>query len=285
MPLSTTSELNALYNDIFADSLMALREENLMVGGGLVTPYNGTGYADRKVGVWNKSAVSIKPEGVDYANPTKMEKTLLATFSPQVRFSQYILTDEMKSTDSVDNVRNAATQELASGLAEQIDLDIMAKFASFSASKGSAGSALTIARTAAAISTLRGEKVRGARYGVLHPFQWHDLWTELGQPVVNQALLGDIANEALRSFYVSDWMACRWFISANIEPNSNDDAYGAVFTRDALAYDQREAFTLEPQRDASLKGEELNASIGYAVGILRNEAGVSILSDASEPTG
>lgn len=285
MALSTTAELNALYNEIYEDSLVALREENMMVGGGMVTLYlNGRGYADRKVGVWNSAAVSIKPEGDDYTGATEFEKSLLATFTPQVRMSQFILTDEMKQTDDVDNVRTGAVRELASAIAEQIDIDMLALFAGFSKVKGTANNPLTIAIMAAANSTLRNQKVRGQRNAVLHPYQWHDLWIELGQPVATKVLLGDVANQALMDFYVGDWMGLRFFISANIAADSNADAYGAVFTREALAYDQREAFALEAERDASRKAEELNASVGYAVGELRDVAGVAILTDVTEPT-
>lgn len=285
MAISTTAELNALYNDIYEDSLLALREENLMVGGGLVTMYlNGRGYADRKVGVWSAASVAVKPEGDDFVTGTQYSKSLAATFTPQVRMAQFVLTDEMKQTDDVDNVRTRATDELASSIAEQIDVDMLTLFSGFSSVKGSANNPLTIAIVAAAQTKLRTNKARGQRNAVLHPAHWHDLWIELGQPVATKVLLGDVANQALMDFYVGDWMGMRFFISANIPVDGNADAYSAVITREALAYDQREAFALEAERDASRKAEELNASVGYAVGELRDAAGVAILSDATEPT-
>lgn len=281
--MSTTAELNALYNDIYEDSMVVLREENLMVGGGMSTLYlNGRGYADRKVGIWNRAAVAIKPEGTDFSG-TQFEKSLEATFTPQVRMAQFMITDEMKETDDVDVVRGRATSELAGAIAEQIDIDMLALFNSLTTGKGSASNALTVTITSAAVSVLRNQKVRGTRYGVLHPYQWHDLWIELGQPAVQKALLGDVANEALRQYYVTDWIAVAWGISANVEVLTGDDAVGAVFTREAFAYDQRKGYTLETERDASALAEELNASVGYAVGILRNEAGVKLTSDVTEP--
>jgi hypothetical protein len=57
-----------------------------------------------------------------------------------------------------------------------------------------------------------------------------------------------------------------------------------VFTREAIGYDEREAFMIEPERDASRKATELNASIGYAMGVLRQESGVGIIGDATEPS-
>jgi hypothetical protein len=57
-----------------------------------------------------------------------------------------------------------------------------------------------------------------------------------------------------------------------------------MFTKEALAIDVREGMTMEPERDASKKAWELNASMGYAVGLLRGERGVKITSDVTEPT-
>lgn len=282
--ISTTDELNSLYNEIIEDSAMVLREENLMVGGGLITLFlNGTGYATRKVPIWSTASVAVKPEGVDFAAPTTFEKTQLASFTPTVKMSQFLLTDELMQTDDVDSVRAKASAELGGGLAEYVDEDVLSKFGDFTTDKGTAGTAMSITIAANAVSTLRGKKVRGQRNAVLHPYAWHDLWIELGRPATEFAFLGDVANEALREFYVVNWMSARWFVSANIAV-TNNDAVSAVFTREALAYDQREAFAVETERDASRKADEMNASIGYATGVLRDSAGIKITTDATEPS-
>lgn len=106
----------------------------------------------------------------------------------------------------------------------------------------------------------------------------------MGQPAGTYPFLGDLANQALRDFFVGSWLNSEWFTSANITIDSGDDAIGAVFNSNALGFDSREAPTLEPERDASLKGWELNMSAGYAVGELRDEWGVSLTHDATEPT-
>jgi hypothetical protein len=90
----------------------------------------------------------------------------------------------------------------------------------------------------------------------------------------------------VRNYAVTRIEGATWYTSANIAVNSSsDDAYGAVFTREALAYDSRKAFTLEQERDASLRGTEWTASMDYDTGVLRQEAGRYLLSDAAEPTG
>jgi len=60
-------------------------------------------------------------------------------------------------------------------------------------------------------------------------------------------------------------------------------AQGAIFSRDAMAFDIRRGFRLEPDRDPSLRATELNATMIYAKGGWRPTHGVILKSDASLP--
>jgi hypothetical protein len=60
-------------------------------------------------------------------------------------------------------------------------------------------------------------------------------------------------------------------------------ATGAIYERSALAYDLRRALRIEPQRDASKRATELNASIIYAAATWRPTRGVQLRTDASSP--
>ena len=286
MTVNTTAQLGGLYNSIYNQSIMVLREENLMVAGGLVTVFTGQGGATRNVPIWSKASVQAIDEGVDYSGHNTFSKTLQASFTPQERIAGYVLTDRMITTDPVESIVAQAANELGGALAEQVDVDMVSEFANFTSGKGSAGSAMSLSLVAAGIASIKTDKVRGQNSVVLHPYQWHDVWVELGQPVTNSSFLGDAANEAVRNYAVTRIEGATWYTSANIAVNSSsDDAYGAVFTREALAYDSRKAFTLEQERDASLRGTEWTASMDYDTGVLRQEAGRYLLSDAAEPTG
>lgn len=60
-------------------------------------------------------------------------------------------------------------------------------------------------------------------------------------------------------------------------------AKAGVFTRDALALDVRRGLRIEPERDASLRSTELNATMIYAKGVWRPTHGIIIEADASAP--
>lgn len=284
MAVSTTTELNSLFDNIIDDSLTVLRADNLMVAGRLVSLKSATGFADRKIPEWNTASVATKAEGADFTGHSTYEKTLAATITPAVSMSGFILTDEMISTENEGDLRARAAMELGGAIAEDVDSSLMELFASLSTTKGTAGSALALRHVAAAIAVIQNNKARGTKNVVLHPYGWHDVWVELGQPATNQAFLGETANEALREYAVTRLEGANWYASPNVSVDGADDASSAVFTQEAIVYDEREAFKMEPERDASRRAHELNASIAYGIGIQRQEAGVELLHDAVEPS-
>jgi hypothetical protein len=282
MAMSTQSDLNSLFSDIFEDARFVARENNIMTS--LVRNFQATGWMSRKLSAYPELTAQEVAEGVDYSNPATFNKTLEATLTPAEQMVQVILTDRRIDTDP-QNARQDASMEMGNAIATKVDKDLVSDFGSFTTDKGpGAGASATIAKFAAAVSVLRNALAPNPIYVVLHPYHWHAVWVELGQPATNQAFLGDVANEALRSFYVGNWINCQWFVSANIAVDASDDAVSGVFNRNALGFDLRKPFTMEPERDASLRAWELNASIGYAHGVIRDEFGVGYTADAAEPT-
>lgn len=282
MAISTVSDLNSLFNLIFEDARFVAREMNIMTQ--LVRNYSATGFMARKISEYPEITATVKAEGDDFSNPTTFDKTLQATLTPSTIMSQVILTDERMSTDP-DNARADATTELGNSIATKIDVDLVGLFPSFTTDKGDgANTTASIANAAAAVSRLRNQKAPNPINAVFHPFHWHDLWIELGQPAANFALLGDVANQALRDFFVGRWINILWFVSANIEVDASDDAVSGIFNPQALAFDSREAPNLEPERDASRRAWELNVSAAYAKGVIRDAFGVKFTADATEPS-
>ncbi|MFQ5433483.1 MAG: hypothetical protein ACE5FD_01265 [Anaerolineae bacterium] len=285
MAITKVSNLNSLYADIYERALFVARDMNLMRG--LVTVRSARGYMTRRVSTRPQLTAVAKAEGVDFANPTTFGRTAGNTFSPAVAFAQALLTDEDAQTDP-DNAVNDVSREGGLAIAAKVDTDLVGNFSSFNVDKGSSGAGLTIAKCAAGLAVMRNDSVQGPFYFVLHPYGWHDVWTELGQPASNKALLGDVANQALLDYYAGSFLGANWFVSANISADATPDAVSGVFNREALMLDIREGFTMEPERDASLKATEFNFSIGYAHGVYRDSStksyGIALTHDATEPS-
>jgi hypothetical protein len=86
----------------------------------------------------------------------------------------------------------------------------------------------------------------------------------------------------MREWFVRRVAGVDIFVSANVS-TSGSDAYSGMFSRDAIAFDLRRDFRLEPERDASARAWELNATMLYAHGVWRPAFGVTILADATTP--
>lgn len=285
MAITTTADLNSLYNQIYERALFVLRETNLMVN--LVSNYSANNFYTRNITTRPTLTVEIGTEGIDYSNAQSFGKTLVGSLTPQERIAQVVITD-IELMNDPDPTANDASQELGSAMAQKIDKDLLGVFSSFTTDVGpGAGSTATIAKVAAGISILnnRFAKTDGVINVVLHPYQWFPIWKLLGQPLANQALLGDLANQALRDYFVGNWIDARWFTSANITVDGSDDAVGGIFTQSAIAFDSRIAPYMETERDASLRATEWNMVAAYAVGLgKRPTFGLKFTADASTPS-
>jgi hypothetical protein len=72
-------------------------------------------------------------------------------------------------------------------------------------------------------------------------------------------------------------------VSASVALDGTD-AIGAMYNPAALAYDVRQAFRVEPQRDASRRGWEWNFNTDYATGLWVPNRGITLVGDATTPS-
>lgn len=283
MAITKYSDISSFVASIYERSVFVAREQNLMSN--LVSNYSARGWMTRTFSTRPQITAETVADGVDYSNATTFGKSSVGTLTPAEAIAQVILTDQDIETDPDGAVNDAAT-ELGQAIAAKIDTDLTAIFSSFSTDKGpGAGQANTIADLASGVAVVRNRMKRaGDVVAVLHPYQWHDLWVQLGQPAATYPALGELVTQALRDYYVANLLTIRIYVSSNV-PVSGTDATGGVFNQDAIALDTRRPYRLEPERDASLRGTELNATAGYAVGLgKRPTFGVKFIGDITEPT-
>ena len=283
MAITKYSDISSFVASIYERSVFVAREQNLMSN--LVSNYSARGWMTRTFSTRPQITAETVADGVDYSNATTFGKSSVGTLTPAEAIAQVILTDQDIETDPDGAVNDAAT-ELGMAIAAKIDTDLTEIFSSFSTDKGpGAGQANTIADLASGVAVVRNRMKRaGDVVAVLHPYQWHDLWVQLGQPAATYPALGELVTQALRDDYVATLLTIRVYVSSNV-PVSGTDATGGVFNQDAIALDTRRPYRLEPERDASLRGTELNATAGYAVGLgKRPTFGVKFIGDITEPT-
>lgn len=283
MAITKYSDISSFVAAIYERSVFVAREMNLMSN--LVSNYSAQGWMTRTFSTRPQITAETVADGVDYSNPTTFGKSAVGTLTPAEAIAQVILTDQDMETDPDGAVTDAA-YELGASIAAKIDTDLTAIFSSFATDKGAgAGQTNTIADLASGVAVVRNRMKRaGDVNAVLHPYQWHDIWTALGQPAATYSAIQEMANQALRDYYVANMLTLSIFTSSNV-PVSGTDATGGIFNQDSIALDTRRPYRLEPERDASLRGTELNATAGYAVGLgKRPTSGVKFIGDITEPT-
>lgn len=284
MAITKYSDISSYVNNIYERSLFVMREMNLMAN--LVSNYSAQGWMTRTFSTRPQVTAETVADGADYSNATSFGKSTVGTLTPAEVIAQVILTDQNVETDP-DGARNDAATELGMAIASGIDTDLCSVFDLFATDKGDGtGATATISNLAAAVAVVRyNMKAAGPINVVFHPYHWHDIWVELGQPAATYANMADLTSQAMRDYYVGSLLGVKIFTSSNLKDLTGDDFVSGVFNPRAIALDTRRAYRLEPERDASLRAYELNATAGYAYGLgPRPTFGVGFTADATEPT-
>lgn len=275
MAATTTSTLDDLFVNIVAQARFTAEEQSIMRN--LVTMYNIDAQPGVTIQVPKYPAISAAAltEGTD------MTSTAVSTSSVSITVgevgAQVLLTD-MAAMGNGDPASELGSV-LGSAIARKMDQDLIALFDGFGTSLGATTTELTAAYLFQAAATLRANKASGRLVGVFHPYQTYALKASLTNTMVNPAA-GNLQNEAMRTGYVATIAGIDIYESANITVDGSGDAKGAVFAPEALALAMKRDFRIEPQRDASNRAWELNATAVYGVGELEDSYGVEMYFDA-----
>jgi len=275
MAATTTSTLDDLFVNIIAQARFTAEEQSLMRN--LVTVYNIEAQAGTTVQVPKYPSISA----ADLTEGTDMTDTAVSTSSVSIAVGEVgamvTLTD--LASYGAGNPADELGTVLGNAIATKMDKDLIALFDGFSTSLGATTTELTAAYLFQAAATLRANKAVGRLVGVFHPYQTYALKANLTNTFANPNG-GDLQNEAMRNGYVGTIAGIDIFESSNVTVDGSGDAKGAIFAPEALAMVMKKDFAIEPQRDASLRGWELNATATYGVGELDDSYGVEMYFDA-----
>ncbi|MBI4496844.1 MAG: hypothetical protein HY689_02955 [Chloroflexi bacterium] len=279
MALVLASDISAFVNTIFEDALLVARDNNLMAA--LVTGFNDrAGTAIRQNSTYGTAVINSIAETDDMTSQA-FTPSSLATLTPAEFGAQFFVTDLRQETD-LFGVRADAAMELGLALAQSVETNLLNDFSSLTGGTvGAAGTAITWGHFFAMVAHLRGQNAPRPWFFVCSPNTWHVLGKAVG-PGATVTNSPQFQDEVLRNWYVGSVAGVDIFTSSNTAAGTA--AYAALFSRPALALDIRRAPRLEPERDASRRGIELNMTMVYAHGVWRPKFGVQGIFDASLPT-
>ena len=281
MAMVLASDIGTFVQTIYEDAMMVARDNNLMAA--LVMPFmDRSGTAARTRSEYGTATINTITE-VDDLTSQAFTPATANTLTPAQVGAQFFITDLRVESDPF-GVQSDASLELGLAMAQSIEKNLLGNFSSLTGGTvGAAGTTLTWGHFFAMLTRLRAQNAPLGYAFVCHPYQWHALGKAVapGATVTNSPMIQD---DILRNFYVGSVSGVDIFTSSNIAIDGSDDAYCGMFARPAIAIDWRRAPRIEPERDASRSGFELNLTAVYAHGVWRPKFGVQGLFDATAPT-
>jgi hypothetical protein len=275
MAASTTTTLDDLFVNIVAQARFTAEEQSLMRN--LVTMYN----IDAQPGVTVQVPKYPAIAAAAVAEGTDMTSTTVSTSSVAITVgtvgAQVLLTD--MAMMGAGNPSEELGTVLGNAIATKMDQDLIALFDGFSTSLGATTVELTADYLFQAAATIRANKAPGRLVGVFHPYQTYNLKKSLTAAGVNPNG-GELQNEAMREGFVGRIAGIDIYESANVSIDGSGDSKGGIFAPEALALAMKRDFVIEPERDASNRAWELNATAVYGVGELDDSYGVEMYFDA-----
>lgn len=277
--INTYSDISSFVNTVWADAMLVARENSVMAG--LVTVFNDRdGMALRKNADYSSVTINQVGEADDLTSQA-FTPSVSQTLTPYEYGAQFFLTDQRLESD-IYAVRQDAALELGRGMGAKVDADLVGLFDNLTGGTvGGTTTDFTWANFFAALTRMRAAYAPLPYVCVLHPYQWHCLGTAVapGVTVTNSPYIQDAI---VRQFFVGNVAGVDIFLDGNIT-DASSATYGAMFSRNALALDWRRAPRIEPERDASRRGWELNLSAIYASGIWRPQYGICINTAGTAP--
>lgn len=282
MALVLASDIGTYVQSIYEDAMFIARDNNLMAA--LVTTFmDRSGTADRNRSEYGTATINTITEADDLTSQA-FTPSVQNTLTPAEYGAQYLITDTRIESDPF-GVRSDASMELGMAMAQSVETNLLGNFSSLTGGTiGAAGATISWGYFYAMLSNLRGQNAPGPYYFVCHPYQWHTLGKAVSNVGSTSNTAPEFMNTVARNFFVQQVGQVSVFTSANISVDGSDDAVAAMFSPAALAIDWRRAPRIEPERDASRRGWELNLSALYAHGVWRPKFGVYGTFDASTPT-
>jgi hypothetical protein len=278
---ATYAAFAAMIPNIYAGAVLTARQQSVIVkfvntlGGG--DAYGGL--APRVLGTYSGGTVQTLAE-TDDLTAQAWAATPGGTITPTIKGAMYFINDTLVASDPNGAARDAAT-DLGNMLAQKVDVDLASLFSSFTGGTvGTAGGTLTWANVMRAAAYLRAQLAPAPYACILRPEQWYYLTSaSSGVPTLLQSQ--NFMNDLYAGIYVGSISGIDFGIDANV--TSGTAAVGGMFSRQAIAYDERRGIRIETQRDASRGGggNELDATIIYGQAIQRAKFGVQLLGTSA----
>lgn len=250
----------------------------------------------KNVNIPTFGTVTARPlqEGIDMIASETMSDTNV-TVTPAEVGCKIILTDKLVR-DNNEDIKSAAGRILGDAMEVKRDQDLLLQFESAGTTLG-AGTTLTMGQVAAGRAIIKGNPVtsggpwRGGLALVHHPYVLLDI-VDILTPLLpaagsTQSWPGTIADDVIRNYGVGRLFGIPVIEDGNIDTTTiANTAKGGVFGTgegSGIVLATANEWSIEPERDASLRATELNIVGEYGVGVYEADWIVTMNHDATLP--
>ena len=241
-----------------------------------------------KVGQFTAQSVG---DGVDIVDEQDIGMTIVTLTTSEVGL-KIILTDKLVRQLNEDTFRMVGRQA-GDAMARKKDGDLLALFSALNGGTdlGAAGRDMELGNVSVLIGHAMAEKFPKPWSIVQHP--WATMHVAMssfgfsgGAPggVPGAAFPSDFSQDMLKDFFQVSVGGTPIFHDGNLTVDSSDDAIGAIFSKNALAYAESVEYNQETERDASRRATELVWTSDYGVFELDDGYGAPCTFNASEAT-
>lgn len=275
--MSNTTAINSeLFANLVGAAQFAAYEQS--IARQLVTVFDMPANAGKvvQVPVWSGiTAETITDESAATAKDTN-------TGSASITMSEHVVyhrvTDMLRDSSYSDVISQLGDQS-GRAIAEAIDTQVFAQFGDFSGSTTPAE--LTVDRIMKAVATLRGNKLTGPFYAVVHPGAAYNLKKDLvGSSNPGAAGLSNVGNTVLSNGYVGQVAGVQIFESALV-PVTGSNATCAVFSVNGLGHAMRGTISMEEQRIAAARATDVVLTAVAGAKVLNSAFGVQLVCDTA----
>ena len=282
---NNTTINSELFTNLLAEAQFAAYENS--IARQIVTPFDYPANAGKILQVPVYSAVTAGPLTEGTA-PTAADTNTNAVNITLGEIGTYFqVTDMLRDSAERDVIADLGAQA-GRAIAERMDADVFALFNSFTNSVGTEDGAITVDNIFEGVSKLRENKVVGPLSCVLSPRQALQLKKELAGTGGANLTASEIGSSILRQYYIGSVAGCQVFESALVKQDLDTDAdtelnaVGAIFAPSAMAHVMRGGVSMETQRQAAARAEDIMMSAVTGQAILQNVHGVKIVGSATD---
>jgi len=278
---TTNTTLDDLFENITAEAIFTFQDTGVVRN--LVTMYPITGSGKVvDIPIYPTVSAAAVAEATDLTNTAV--STSNATITVGEKGIMATLTDMARNTAS-RNVGADLGRLFGEAIAKKVDTDLVALFSDFLAGNdlGGASVELTADLLFKAQAILRSGGVPAPYSAVFHPkalFNLKKTLTQAGYAGTATAI-SDLGNDVLRNGYIGTVAGIDVYEDANFTIDASDDINGGVFHSSAIGLAMKQEFKIEAQRDASLRADELVATVVYGVGIAKDANGCTVIVDSA----